>query len=129
MQEKAQTAASTNEAALFIKAVTKGIKCGGYVLIRKKPRGYTRYYAPEKVLGEYDYTTVRLNLKKAHELYSALSGNPLTVKELCGELERAGLIPTSKSSSLMIAGERHAAITIKRGDCRELNNLILGFYL
>lgn len=120
---------TTNEAALFVRAVERGIKRGSFKLIRQKQRGYTRYYAPEKVLGDYDYISVRLKLKQAYELYKALSESPLTVKELCAELEAAGLTTSIKPSVLTIAGERCKAITIQRGECAELNNLILGFSL
>ena len=46
------------EATLFVRAVLRGVR-RGLKLIRRRGRGYTRYYAPEGVLGEYDYTHIQ----------------------------------------------------------------------
>lgn len=70
------------EATLFVRAVLRGVR-RGLKLIRRRGRGYTRYYAPEGVLGEYDYTHIRLKLKPAYELYKELSAAPLSSRELC----------------------------------------------
>lgn len=115
------------ETALFIKAVLKGVRRGGR-LIKCKRRGYTRYYAPENVLGEYDYTSVRLKIKPAYELYKGLSDAPLAVKEICAELRAAG-ISEGEPRALTVGGTRCTAITISRAHCKELNELILRFYL
>lgn len=67
------------EETLFVRAVLRGVR-RGLKLIRRRGRGYTRYYAPEGVLGEYDYTHIRLKLKPAYELYKELSAAPLMLR-------------------------------------------------
>ena len=115
------------EATLFVRAVLRGVR-KGLKLIRRRGRGYPRYYAPEGVLGEYDYTHIRLKLKPAYELYKELSDAPLSSRELCEELRQAGLIE-SEPSTLTIAGTRCKALIIQRRNCKELNELLLRFSL
>lgn len=119
----------TREPAVFVKAIVNGILRGGYRLIRQRQRGFHSYYDSDRILGEYDYTSIRLKAKQAYSLYEALSDSPLTLGQLRAELAAAGLIPNSNSTTLNIAGKRCAALVIQRGKCAELNNLLLNFRL
>lgn len=121
--------AITGEPAVFVKAIVNGILRGGFKLIRQRQRGFHSYYASDRILGEYDYTSIRLKAKQAYSLYEALSDSPLSLGQLRTELAAAVLMPNSNSTTLNIAGKRCAALVIQRGKCAELNNLLLNFRL
>ncbi|MGN0678671.1 MAG: hypothetical protein ACI4JS_03310 [Oscillospiraceae bacterium] len=119
----------TGEPVVFVKAIVNGIRQGGYRLIRQRQRGYHSYYASDRILGEYNYTSIRLKAKQAYSLYESLSESPLSLDKLRTELAAAELIPSSNSTTLTIAGKRCSALVIQRGNCTELNNLLLSFLL